>query len=216
MIARDAATIRKLPRHVAVILDQRKTKRSYDADETIRRAVEVTTWCACSGISIVTIYEPTGLLKKDIKKIQRSMQKIAATYFHKAPPKIEVRTPQSALLTNGSLDDERDLEILVVSHEDSRLPIVDLARTLGDMAKQRKLFPEDISIDLIHENLTESLMTEPDLLILFAPRVDLQGFPPWQIRLTEIFHLPDNTNFGYSVFLRGLQMYDRAEMRLGR
>ena len=47
-----------------------------------------------------------------------------------------------------------DMEILVVSHEDSRLPIVDLARTLGDMAKQHKLFPEDISIDLIHENLT--------------------------------------------------------------
>jgi undecaprenyl pyrophosphate synthase len=46
------------------------------------------------------------------------------------------------------------MEILVVSHEDSRLPIVDLARTLGDMAKQHKLFPEDISIDLIHENLT--------------------------------------------------------------
>ena len=61
MIARDAARIRKLPRHVAVILDQRKTKRSYDADETIRRAVEVTTWCACSGISLVTIYEPTGI-----------------------------------------------------------------------------------------------------------------------------------------------------------
>ena len=71
-------------------------------------------------------------------------------------------------------------------------------------------------------------MTEPDLLILFSPRVDLQGFPPWQIRLTEILyslsqlssvnhsHLPDNTNFGYSVFIRALQMYDRAEMRLGR
>jgi len=61
MIARDVTRIRKLPRHVAVILDQRKTRRSYDADETIRRAVEVTTWCACSGISIVTIYEPTGM-----------------------------------------------------------------------------------------------------------------------------------------------------------
>jgi undecaprenyl pyrophosphate synthase len=32
-------------------------------------------------------------------------------------------------------------------------------------------------------------MTEPDLLILFSPRVDLQGFPPWQIRLTEILYL---------------------------
>lgn len=71
-------------------------------------------------------------------------------------------------------------------------------------------------------------MTEPDLLILFSPRVYLQGFPPWQIRLTEILyvlsikdsvnlsHLPDNTNFSYSVFLRALQMYERAEMRLGR
>ena len=47
-----------------------------------------------------------------------------------------------------------DMEILVISDEDSRLPIVDLARTLGDMTKQEKLFPEDISIDLIHENLT--------------------------------------------------------------
>jgi len=47
-----------------------------------------------------------------------------------------------------------DMEILVISHEDSRLPIVDLARTLGDMTKQHKLFPEDITIDLIHENLT--------------------------------------------------------------
>ena len=46
------------------------------------------------------------------------------------------------------------MEILVISHEDSRLPIVDLARTLGDMTKQEKLFAEDISIDLIHENLT--------------------------------------------------------------
>jgi undecaprenyl pyrophosphate synthase len=48
------------------------------------------------------------------------------------------------------------MEILVISHEDSRLPIVDLARTLGDMNKQEKLFPEDISIELVHENLTGS------------------------------------------------------------
>ena len=91
-----------------------------------------------------------------------------------------------------------DMEILVIGQEDSRLPIVDLARTLGDMIKQEQLFPEDITIDLVHENLTgnliinsnadsaENLMTEPDLLVLFSPRVDLQGFPPWQIRLTEI------------------------------
>jgi undecaprenyl pyrophosphate synthase len=129
------------------------------------------------------------------------------------------------------------MEILIISGEDGRLPIVDLARTLGDMTKQGKLFPEEISIDLVNEELTgktfisqltvESLMTEPDLLILFSPQVDLQGFPPWQLRLTEILyrpcfrraycsHLPDNSSFNYSIFLRGLQEYDRAEFRIGR
>jgi hypothetical protein len=29
-------------------------------------------------------------------------------------------------------------------------------------------------------------------------------------------HLPDNVYFGYSVFIRALQAYNKAEMRLGR
>lgn len=47
-----------------------------------------------------------------------------------------------------------DMEILVISQEDSRLPIVDLARTLGDMIKHENLFAEDVSIDLVDEHLT--------------------------------------------------------------
>jgi undecaprenyl pyrophosphate synthase len=46
------------------------------------------------------------------------------------------------------------MEILIISQEDSRLPIVDLARTLGDMTKQGKFFSEEITIDLVHEELT--------------------------------------------------------------
>lgn len=66
MIKRDVANLSKIPRHVAVILDEKKMKREYDADETVRRAVEIATWCACAGIPIVTVYEPTG------KRIQRN------------------------------------------------------------------------------------------------------------------------------------------------
>jgi undecaprenyl pyrophosphate synthase len=61
MIERDTIGM-KLPRHVAVILDQRKLVREYDADESVRRAAELATWCACAGISILTIYEPTGII----------------------------------------------------------------------------------------------------------------------------------------------------------
>lgn len=77
-------------------------------------------------------------------------------------------------MTNGTNADNRgcpplnsvadfvEMEILILSQEDSRLPIIDLARTLGDMTKQEKLFAEEISTDLIHEHLTGKPHHPPD------------------------------------------------------
>lgn len=85
------------------------------------------------------------------------------------------------------------------------------------MSQHRKLAPADISSELIDAEITESVMGEPDLIICFGDRVLLQGYPPWQARLTEIYHTQDNTaGVAYSVFLRGLYGYGRAEFRLGR
>jgi undecaprenyl pyrophosphate synthase len=84
------------------------------------------------------------------------------------------------------------------------------------MAQRGKISPSDISIDLVDAELTESVMSEPDLLILFSPSVELQGYPPWQIRLTEIFHVPDNQGVGYQVFYRALSSFAKAQMRFGR
>ena len=84
------------------------------------------------------------------------------------------------------------------------------------MAQRRKLAAEDITLDLIDAEITESVMGEPDLLISFASYIELQGYPPWQIRLTEIFHAPDNSGVGYQVFLRALHSFAKAQMRFGR
>lgn len=54
------------------------------------------------------------------------------------------------------------------------------------MSQRSKLSIEDISIDLVDVELTDNVLGEPDLLVLFSPYVELQGYPPWQIRLTEI------------------------------
>lgn len=84
------------------------------------------------------------------------------------------------------------------------------------MSQKQKLSPSDISLNLIDTELTESIMGEPDLLVLFGPHVELQGYPPWQIRLTEIFHVPDNSGVGYQIFLRALHSYAKAQMKFGR
>jgi dehydrodolichyl diphosphate syntase complex subunit NUS1 len=108
------------------------------------------------------------------------------------------------------------LSVLLLSAEDGRDSLVDLTKTLAEMSQRSKLSASDISVDLVDAELSESVMGEPDLLVLFGPVAELSGYPPWQIRLTEIFHVEDNHGVGYQVFLRALYNYANAQMRFGR
>lgn len=146
------------------------------------------------------------------------------------------------------------LNLLLLSAPDGRDTLVDLTRTLTEMSQSGKLSPQAITSDLINAEIstTTSLPTppqspllhpadtslprrprpddtigqgEPDLLIVFAPTVQLAGYPPWQIRLTEIFCVGDNggdisgrsaTRVEYQAFLRGLWKFAGAQMRFGR
>ena len=108
------------------------------------------------------------------------------------------------------------LSILLISAEDGRSTLVDLTKTLTEMSQRGKLLPEDVSQDLIDAEISESVMMEPDLLILFTPRIQLHGFPPWQARLTEIFHVEGNHGVGYQVFLRALHNFANAQLKFGR
>ena len=108
------------------------------------------------------------------------------------------------------------LSILLISADDGRSTLVDLTKTLTEMSQRQKLAPDDISQDLIDAEISESVMTEPDLLLLFTPDIHLQGYPPWHTRLTEIFHVDGNNGVGYQVFIRALHSFANAQLRFGR
>jgi dehydrodolichyl diphosphate syntase complex subunit NUS1 len=118
--------------------------------------------------------------------------------------------------TNESQRSLSHLSVLLLSAEDGRDSLVDLTKTLAEMSQRSKLSSNDISVDLVDAELSESIMDEPDLLVLFGPMVELSGYPPWQVRLTEIFHVEDNHGVGYQVFLRALFNFANAQMRFGR
>ena len=84
------------------------------------------------------------------------------------------------------------------------------------MSQRGKISADDINIELLDAELSESVMGEPELSILFGPTVELDGYPPWQVRLTEIYNVQDNNGVGYQVFLRALYNYAQAQMRFGR
>jgi dehydrodolichyl diphosphate syntase complex subunit NUS1 len=54
------------------------------------------------------------------------------------------------------------------------------------MSQKGKISPQDVTADLIDVEIKEGVMAEPDLLVLFGERLVLEGYPPWQVRLTEI------------------------------
>lgn len=75
----------------------------------------------------------------------------------------------------------------MLSEADGRRTLVDLAKTLAEMSQKRRISPLDISAELVDAEISESVMEEPDLVILFGgDEILLQAYPPWQIRLSEI------------------------------
>jgi len=171
-----------------------------------------------------------GLLKSSLTHLHRRIETSLTAYYGSSPlkPTFSLRapnipsyeppvTPPNNPSSPNQSPQRPHLSILLLDQTDGRQTLVDLTKTLTDMSQSHKLRPSDISQELIDAEISESVMSEPDLLLLFGEKAVLEGYPPWQVRLTEIFALQDWTGgVGYHVFLRGLRRYGGAEMRFGR
>ena len=164
-----------------------------------------------------------GALKHCIPATHKTVSRKFGSYFGATHPALSIRAPhipsmESAPTTPLTEDTPSlgQLSILLISEEDGQDSIVDLTKTLTEMSQRGKISSDDINIELLDAELSESVMGEPELLILFGPTVELDGYPPWQIRLTEIYNVQDNNGVGYQVFLRALYNYAQAQMRFGR
>ncbi|KAF2158008.1 Undecaprenyl diphosphate synthase [Myriangium duriaei CBS 260.36] len=224
LIQKDVRGFSKLPQHLSVSLSLEGRMDEAALETLINNVCECVAWTACTGIPMLSIYERTGVLKSSLPHLHRQISSTLSSYYgsdNVAKPTVSLRAPQIPAFSPPSASpDPSDaspphLSVLLLSESDGRRTLVDLTKTLAEMSQKHKLAPEDISTELIDAELSESVMGEPDLLILFGSSVVLDGYPPWQVRLSEIFHVPDNHEVSYQVFLRGLQKFAGAQMRFG-
>lgn len=266
-IQKDLKNLSRLPEYLSVIL--RYDSSTDDGLETLLDEVaELSAWSAAAGIPLLSVYEKSGVLKQYMSAVHEIVQQKLVAYFGAPPstPTLRVLAPNHPTLspvpsptvpaqtndtTNGDhRSTDISLNLLLLSDSDGRATLVDLTRTLAEMAQAHKLRPKDITQELIDTEIsattsipalsspstltngavglngaTSSLPSEPDLLIVFAPYIKLDGYPPWQIRLTEIFCVGDSggdvsgrqrTRVEYQGFLRALWNYAGAEFRFGR
>jgi len=222
LIRKDVRGLKRLPEHLSVILRlENGGKYGAGLEALVDEVAEIAAWCTCAGIPMLSVYEQTGILNGYIPATHRTITRRLSAYFGSNTPALSLRAPhvssiESTPSSTSNVVDQHRLSVILISVEDGRDSLVDLTKTLTEMSQRSKLSPNDISVDLIDSEISGSVMTEPDLLILFGPSIELSGYPPWQVRLTEIFHVQDNHGVGYQVFLRALYSYANAQMRFGR
>jgi dehydrodolichyl diphosphate syntase complex subunit NUS1 len=162
-------------------------------------------------------------LKQCIPQVHSDITLTLANYFPRPQrPLLSLRAPNEQAFSPpvtppDASASSSQITVLLISEDDGRSTLVDLTKVLTTMAQKNKIEPADINSEVIDAELQESVMGEPELLILFGPGVKLEGYPPWQLRLTEIFHQADYTEgVSYTIFMRALNRYSGAQMRFGK
>ncbi|KAI0890003.1 Undecaprenyl diphosphate synthase [Annulohypoxylon maeteangense] len=221
-VRRDVSTLKRLPKHVSVILTLEDGGRAGNAlEKLVNEVSEIAVWCASANIPRLSIYERTGVLKRYMPQTHRALVQKLKSWFGKSQvPPVSISTRGASTIHTANREylshDQLPLEVVLISEDDGREAMVDLTKVLVQMVQKEKIKAADITVDVLDNELSEAVMTEPDLLISFEPYVDLQGYPPWPIRLTEIYCAPDNQGVGYQIFLRGLRKYTEATFKLGK
>ena len=264
-IHRDVASLSRVPEHLSVILKYQE-EQDGALEKLMDDVAELAAWSVSAGIGLLSVYEKTGVLKSYRGMLQEMVEGKLGTYFGEdgeSRPGCRVHASgngngngngngghaaAAAAATvmrrqtngDGAKDRLQHINVLLLSAADGRDTLVDLTRTLTEMAQAKKIRPKDITSDLINTEISATTAVpgsapqqastmakkevgvgEPDLVIVFGPYVKLDGYPPWQIRLSEIFCVggdPSAGNFAveYQGFLRGLWKFAGAEMRFGR
>jgi dehydrodolichyl diphosphate syntase complex subunit NUS1 len=225
VIREDVNKLTRIPKRVSCILDLKHTEDENGGVEgLINNIGELTAWSISAGIPNLVLYEYNGVLINDYQTylpiIIRHLNKSLANYFgSESVPLFSIRIPHKNLIIHSKGDFatvQPHLEISLLSRTDGKPTIVELTRTMSELAINKELSIKDISIELIDEELIELVGPEPDLLINFGPNLDLQDYPPWHIRLTEIYWEPDNRDVNYAIFLRALKKYSNCKMNVGK
>lgn len=224
LIRQDVTQLSKIPKRLAAILE---IKPVGDVDGGINGllndASRLVCWTVSAGIKHLMLYDYDGLLQRNVHKFREEIyNKLMKYYGPTNTPNFAVKIPHSNKVYYNNTDEYDNIdtkvviEISLLSNRDGRETIVDLTKTMAELCAAKELKISDITMDLVDSELTQLVGHEPDLLLYFGPSLDLQGFPPWHIRLTEFYWEPDNNAVTYSIFIRGLKNYAGAKINVGK
>ena len=230
---------RKVPRHVAIIMDgngrwakQRGLPRAAGhraGAEAVRRALQA---AADHGVEVLTLYafssenwrrsteeisDLTALmrfyLERELKTLQKEGVRVKLIGDHAAfGPELVERLERAVERTKANTR----LTLVVALSYGSRAEIASAARQLALEAAKGELDPASIDEVALGAALQTADLPELDLLIRTSGEVRLSNFLLWQAAYAELLFLdtlwPD---FDEQAFAQALEVYAKRERRFG-
>jgi undecaprenyl diphosphate synthase len=201
---------RKVPRHVAVIMDgngrwaqQRGLPRLKGHEEGAKSIGACLEACRESGVEILTLYafsaenwkrppeEVRGLmslLERFLRDRTREMEEKNIRLrtigrIHKLPGSCQKLLQEAVERTR----ENSALTVVLALSYGGRDELVDAVRAIADKVKQGRLDPEEIGPDTLAAHLDTAGLPDPDLLIRTSGEMRLSNFLLWQLSYTEIY-----------------------------
>ncbi|MEZ3523713.1 MULTISPECIES: isoprenyl transferase [Muribaculum] len=230
---------KRLPRHVAIIMDgngrwarARGLDRSEGHVEGVNTVRKITEAASEIGIKYLTLYtfstenwnrpqeEVDALMNLIVIAIERETADLIKNNVRLTMIGDFGRMPDFARRRlSKCMDDTAQctgLTLVLALSYSSRWEITEAVRNIAAKVQAGSLDPDDITDDTISRNLSTADMPDPDLLIRTGGDFRVSNFLLWQIAYSEIYvtstYWPDFTK---DDFLDALEQFQSRERRFG-
>jgi len=235
-----SAPLRKVPRHVAIIMDgngrwarERGLPRIFGHRAGIESVREIVRACGEVGIEALTLFvfsvenwerpreEVRGLmgmlrelLRKEVRELDKKNVRLMSIGRRDLLPKVVQEELARAI---KALEKNTGLVLNLALSYGGRAEIVEAARRIGEEAKEGRLDPAKLDERTFAKHLYAPELPDPDLLIRTAGEMRISNFLLWQIAYAELYVTdvlwPD---FRRPNLLTAIEDYQKRERRFGR
>ncbi|MCK9616916.1 MAG: isoprenyl transferase [Lentimicrobiaceae bacterium] len=239
MSVKENINLKKLPKHVAIIMDgngrwakQRGKFRIFGHQSGVEAVRDTTEGAAELGIQYLTLYAfSTENWNRPKKEVDALMNLLVDTILKETKT---LNNNNIRLLAIGDLaslgtkgynnlqeaiantaGNTRMSLVLALSYS-SKWEITTAARTIAEKVKNNQLNPADITQELFASFLTTNKIPDPELLIRTSGEYRISNFLLWQIAYSELYFTPKFwPDFRKEDLYNAIYDYQQRERRFG-
>jgi undecaprenyl diphosphate synthase len=237
---KDQIDLKKLPKHIAIIMDgngrwakQHGEMRIFGHQNGVRAVRDTVEAAAEIGVQFLTLYafstenwnrpqnEVDALMQllvttinNEVKTLNENNIRLVAIGDMKSLP-ADCRRELNEAISNTSQNTRMTL-VLALSYS-SRWEIINAVKQIAEKIERKEIKPSEINEQLMNANLCTSGMPEPELMIRTSGEHRISNFLLWQMAYTEFYFTetlwPD---FSKEELYKAITHYQNRERRFGK